>query len=63
MRTGRPPLPESERKECTFRIRMTEEDRAAITAAASADEKKASEWAREILMKMASKVSGRVSRH
>lgn len=56
-------MPESERKECTFRIRMTEEDRAAITAAANADEKKASEWAREILLKMASKVSGRVARH
>ena len=55
MRTGRPPLPDSERKECTFRIRMTEEERAAITAAAQANDQKASEWARELLRKSAKK--------
>lgn len=58
---GRPPLPETERKECTFRIRMTEEDRAVIDAAAEAKKLSASEWAREILLKAATR-NGKLER-
>lgn len=54
-KTGRPPLPDDERKECTFRIRMTEDDRAQIDKAANANEVAASEWARKVLLKAAAK--------
>lgn len=46
-------MPDTERKECTFRVRMTEEERAAITAAAESNDQKASEWARDLLLKAA----------
>jgi len=58
-RTGRPPLDDVDRKEVTFRIRMTEEDRAAITAAALAAGKSDSEWAREMLLKMSIQNAGK----
>ena len=54
-RTGRPPLPDTDRKGCTFRVRMTDEDKAVIDAAAVAADKAASEWAREILLKAATR--------
>lgn len=54
-------MPDAERKECTFRIRMTEEERAAITAAAESNDQTASEWARELLRKSAKKALNRAA--
>ncbi len=54
-RTGRPVLPEGEKKEKTFRIRMTDTEREAIDAAAAESGKSASEWSREVLAKAASR--------
>ena len=58
---GRPPLPDDERKDKTFRIRVTAADRERFDAAAEKAGSTASEWAREILLR-AAESGGRGSR-
>lgn len=60
-KTGRPPLPDVTRKEVTFRVRMTESDRAAIAKAAELNGKTDSEWARDVLLKIATLEADKMS--
>lgn len=54
-KTGRPPLPDTERKAHMFRIRMTQAERDEIDRAAEANSEASSEWARQVLLKAARK--------
>jgi hypothetical protein len=49
---GRPPKPDDERKSAQLRIRLTDEERAALDAAADG---KTSTWARKLLLRAATK--------
>ena len=59
MAMGRPKKADSERKADELRIRMTEEDRIALDEAAKKAGQETSTWAREHLLKIAGKSSGK----
>jgi uncharacterized protein (DUF1778 family) len=59
MAMGRPKKPDSERKADELRIRMTEEERLLLDDAAQNAGQETSTWARETLLKIASKISGK----
>jgi hypothetical protein len=50
---GRKPLPEAEKKSEPFQIKLSEEDRRLINAAAALDEHKPYPWARSMLVQAA----------
>lgn len=56
---GRHPKPEGESKSYMLRIRMTEDDRRLIEAAAKAKSLETSTWARSELVLLARKVLGK----
>jgi uncharacterized protein (DUF1778 family) len=55
MRTGRPKLADSERKSAELRIRLTHAERNQLDAAARANGKETSTWARELLLSQCEK--------
>lgn len=50
---GRKPLPDAERKSKPFQVKLSEEDRRLINAAAALDEHKPYPWARSMLVQAA----------
>ena len=55
MRTGRPKLPDDERKENVLRIRLSDGERQAIDAVAASQDQETSTWARDVLLALAKK--------
>jgi uncharacterized protein (DUF1778 family) len=53
---GRPPKPETEKKENVLRIRLTEADRATLDQAAEVAGGETSTWAREQLLAIANRL-------
>ena len=52
---GRPELPDGEKRDKTCRVRVNEDERAAIELAAKNAEMSMSEWARDTLLRAAEK--------
>ena len=52
---GRPPKDPSERRSAELRIRLTEDERAALDATALANDEETSTWARAILLALTGK--------
>lgn len=56
MRTGRPPLPEEDRRTDSMKLPMSEAEKSTIQEAAEAAGAKPVTWAREILLKAANRL-------
>ena len=62
-RMGRKPLPDDDRRDKPFRIRMTDEERSQVDAAAQAvGDNSSSRWARKILLEAAEQELSRQKR-